>query len=297
MPSYCILGRIKLRYTINEIINKYVSDNLKDIDFTRNDILVITSSVLNTKKDKLLLDLNTRILEQNEIDSITNNLNKYYFEKIPLQYITGKQNFFNEEYVVNENVLIPRQDSEILVEEAIKYINNENLNTMLDMCTGSGALGISIANNSNIAKVTLSDISLNALDVAKENIKLNNVKKDIKVVCSNLFENLGNNKYDIIVSNPPYIKSGDIKDLDEYVKKEPIIALDGGVSGTYFYNAILKEAKRHLNSNGLVIFEIGYDELEALKSIISKYNEYRYIKCVKDLANNDRVVVIRYSGN
>ena len=283
-----------MNLTINEYINNYITNNLKNIEYLKNDILVIIADYLNMDKNKLYLVLNTRTLNNKEIDDITNKLNKYYIDNIPLQYITNKQAFFNENYFVNENVLIPRQDSEILVEEAIKYINSENLTSLLDMCTGSGALGISIANNSCIKEVTLVDISNNALEVAKKNIEINNVSKNINIVCSDLFSNLDNKKYDIIISNPPYIKTEDIYSLDEYVKKEPLIALDGGIDGLAIYRKILKEAKEHLNDNGIIIFEIGYDELEDIKSIVKMYKEYNYIKCVKDLGGNDRVVIIRY---
>ena len=283
-----------MNLTINEYINSYITNNLKNIEYLKNDILVIIANYLNMDKNKLYLVLNTRTLNNKEIDDITNKLNKYYIDNIPLQYITNKQAFFNENYFVNENVLIPRQDSEILVEEAIKYINSENLTSLLDMCTGSGALGISIANNSCIKEVTLVDISNNALEVAKKNIEINNVSKNINIVCSDLFSNLDNKKYDIIISNPPYIKTEDIYSLDEYVKKEPLIALDGGIDGLAIYRKILKEAKEHLNDNGIIIFEIGYDELEDIKSIVKMYKEYNYIKCVKDLGGNDRVVIIRY---
>ena len=284
-----------MNLTINNYINKYVNDNLNSTKYDRNDILVIIANYLNIDKSKLYLVLNTRSLSNKEMQDITDNLNKFYVEKIPLQYITNNQAFFNEKYFVNPYVLIPRQDSEILVEEAIKYINNESLINMLDMCTGSGALGISIANNSCIKETTLVDISSKALEVAKKNIKINNVSKNINIVCSDLFSNLDNKKYDIIVSNPPYIKTDDIYSLDEYVKKEPLTALDGGEDGLAIYRRILKEAMEYLNNNGIIIFEIGYDELLPLKEIIKSHKEYNFIKCVKDLSGNDRVVVIRYN--
>ena len=283
-----------MNLTINEYINSYITNNLKNIEYLKIDILVIVANYLNIDKNKLYLVLNTKTLNNKEIDDITDKLNKYYIDNIPLQYITNKQAFFNENYFVNENVLIPRQDSEILVEEAIKYINSENLTSLLDMSTGSGALGISIANNSCIKEVTLVDISNKALEVAKKNIEINNVSKNINIVCSDLFSNLDNKKYDIIISNPPYIKTGDICSLDEYVKKEPLIALDGGIDGLAIYRKILKEAMEHLNDNGILIFEIGYDELEDIKIILNKHKEYSFIKCVKDLGGNDRVVIIRY---
>lgn len=285
-----------MELTIEEYIKRYIKLNLYNKKYERNDILVLISNYLNLSKEKLFLNIKNIRIKDEKIKELDSILNKYYIENIPLQYITHKQLFFNEEYYVDENVLIPRQDTEILVEEAIKYINKYNFKSLLDMCTGSGCIGISISNNSSIENITLVDISKEALEVVRKNIKLNNVKKNITTIQSDLFNNLKDKEFDIIVSNPPYIKTNDISSLDEHVKKEPYIALDGGIDGMYIYIRILNEAKDHLSNNGLLILEIGYDELEDIKEIITMHNEYELIDNIRDLGNNDRVVVIRVNN-
>lgn len=289
---------VSLESYIKELLEEYMLNKFKDINYSYDECLRIISKVLNKTKNEVYINLKDIILKKEDIEKIKELLDKRYLENIPLQYILGKQNFFNEEYFVNENVLIPRQDTEILVETAISYILKNNYNYLLDMCTGSGCVGISIANNSNVKKIDLVDVSKEALKVASKNICLNDVKKDINVIHSDLFSKLDsrNKKYDIIVSNPPYIKKKDLDTLEKQVKNEPILALDGGEDGMYFYDKILDEARNYLNKNSLVIFEIGYDELEDIIEVIKKYDEYSFKECKKDLAGLDRVVVIAYNG-
>lgn len=294
--------------TPNEYIKKYVAEKLKDkiVEYDTRDIYTILSYItkrdINTlmlNKDKFLINLNQEI----EADKL---LDKYYFENYPLQYITHKQYFYNEEYYVDENVLIPRSDSEILVQKAIDYITNEKIKNIIDLCTGSGALGISIAKNSDVESVELIDISDGALEVAKKNIILNGIESKVKILKSDLLENKKiqinslseedkeSLKVDMIVSNPPYIRKDIISSLDKNVQKEPILALDGGITGLDFYNRIFKEAKDILKNNGILILEIGYDQLEDIKEIINNYNEYELLESVKDYGGNDRVVICRF---
>ena len=227
---------------------------------------------------------------------IINCLEKIINENYPLQYLTHTQAFFNENYYVDENVLIPRQDTEILVEKAIDYIRAENIKNAIDLCTGSGAIGISVARNSDVEKVLLIDISEGALDVAKRNIEDNYMEDKVSVLKSNLLDEAikSNIKTDMILSNPPYIKSKDMASLDANVKYEPSLALDGGATGMDFYEKIVEQAKQVLNNNGLLIFEIGYDELEQMKELLSKNKEYTMLESVKDYGGNDRVVVCRF---
>lgn len=293
----CINGNKQI--SVDKLINNYLAHNKKlKKDFSREDAFAIIANIKNIEKNEIYLKEKELLLNYNEQIKVLRALNKLYKEHIPIQYILGKVNFYNEVYEVNENVLIPRPDSEILIDTATKYINDENLNTMLDMCTGSGCLGISITKNSNIKYTTLIDISKEALKVASRNIVLNNMTKKCSVINSDLFSKLKNSdiKYDIIVSNPPYIPTKDCQNLDETVKKEPIIALDGGKDGMDYYKKILNDAKYYLNDNALVIFEIGYDELEKFKNIISKDKNYKMIQSVKDYGGNDRVVVCRFQN-
>ena len=276
--------------TIREIINEYKDkfENVQDIYSIIKYVTEMDNLQISLYKDLLLPeDFKTKII--------------YYLDKIindnyPVQYITNSQAFFNEVYYVDENVLIPRQDTEILVEKAIDYIRNEGIKDAIDLCTGSGAIGISVARNSDIEKVTLIDISEDALDVAYRNIEDNSIEDKVTVLQSNLLEEVIKNqvKTDMILSNPPYIKSEDIASLDANVKYEPALALDGGVTGMDFYEKIVEQAKYVLNNNGLLIFEIGYDELEQMKELIAKNKEYTMLESVKDYGGNDRVVVCRF---
>lgn len=201
----------------------------------------------------------------------------------PFAYIVGYKEFMKLKFLVNEDVLIPREDTEVLVSEAI----HTNKKRILDMCTGSGCIAISLAKYIENSNVDAVDISRNALKVAEKNAFLNDV--DVGFIESNLFENV-HKKYDLIVSNPPYIRSGEIIDLQIEVKKEPIEALDGGEDGLYFYRVISKEAIEHLNDNGILMFEIGYDEALDVENILKDFN-YKDIKVIRDLNGNDRVVV------
>ncbi len=202
-------------------------------------------------------------------------------DHIPLQHIIGETEFMGLTFKVNENVLIPRFDTEILVDEVVKYVGDDFLK-VLDMCTGSGCIAITISDMCDNATVTASDVSKDALDVAKENNTLN--QTDVTFVESDL------GKFDVIVSNPPYIRTEEIENLEEEVKMhDPHLALDGGESGLDFYQVITKEAKDYLNENGLIFFEIGFDQAEEVSNIL-KENGYKDIVVKKDLAMNDRVV-------
>ncbi len=280
----------EIKDEVLKVLDKY---NIKGYDTL--EIYKIISYVLDMPQNKLnLLDEDFKV-SHNKISKIKNIIKKVYVKNIPIQYILKKVYFYNEEYIVNKNVLIPRPDTEILAKNAIDYINKFNLCNMIDMCTGSGCIGISCAKNSNINKVLLVDISNKALRISKKNIKLNLAIDKCKIKKSNLFSKISDkNKFDLIVSNPPYIKRDVLKLLDESVKKEPIIALNGGVDGLDFYRRILENAKDYLNDGGYIMFEIGYDELNGISKIILNYNHYEIIENIKDYSGNDRVVICRF---
>ena len=242
------------------------------------------------------------ILNKNEINIIANenielsNENKKQLlesiEKIkkgyPLQYITHYQEFMGIKFEVNENVLIPQPDTEVLVEKTIKIVqkcypkkDNRNIK-ILDLCTGSGAIAISLKKYLPSVQVFASDISKKALEIAKTNAKKNDVQ--IKLIQSNMFENI-NEKFDIIVSNPPYIKTDEITKLSNQVQNEPRLALDGGKDGLDFYRIIQKNIKNYLYENGILLMEIGYDQGQAVASM------FKNSKLVKDYAGKDRVIM------
>ncbi len=208
---------------------------------------------------------------------------------VPLQHITHTQEFMKMDFFVNENVLIPRPDTEILVEEVIKIAKKIEKPRILDLCTGSGAIAISIAKNVPTAEVYAIDISEKALEVAKKNA--NRLDANVKFVKSNLFSNIGKIKFDIIVSNPPYIKKEDIKLLSEEVRNEPIIALDGGYDGLDFYRKISSQAIEYLKFGSYLCFEIGYDQKEDVTEIIKDTKRYNDIYSKKDLYGNDRIII------
>lgn len=280
---------------LSNFLISYVNNTLKSnniTEFEKDDILKIVAYTLNQSKNNIYLNIKEIYIDDIIVDLLKNNLDKFYIENIPLQYILGKQLFYNEEYIVNENVLVPRADTEILVEKTIEYIYKYNLKTMLDLCCGSGCIGISTLNNSNIESCTFVDISKDTLDVTNKNIIHNKVTKKVTVIQSDLFGKI-TNKFDIIVSNPPYIPTNDIASLDKVVQNEPHLALDGGISGLDKYVEIITNASLYLNNDGFLMLEIGYDQLEQIKELIEKSN-LEFIECVKDLGNNDRVVICRF---
>ena len=209
-------------------------------------------------------------------------------ERIPLQYITGEQEFMGLTFHVNNNVLIPRQDTETLVEEALKII--EPGMKVLDMCTGSGCIIISILKNTTDVAGYACDISKHAINVAKENAKINNVFVDFER--SDLFEKI-NDKFDVIVSNPPYIETETINKLGIEVQNEPHLALDGGIDGLKFYKIIANNAFKYLNENGYLLLEIGYNQQNSVTQLLQDIGKYKNIETVKDLGGNYRVVIAR----
>lgn len=213
---------------------------------------------------------------------------------VPLQYITGIQEFMGLEFTVNEHVLIPRQDTEILVEEVMRHLHDGM--RILDMCAGSGCILLSLLYYSNDCTGTGVDISEDALDVARLNAgKLKKLKNELEVrfIQSDLFERLimpRNEQFEIIVSNPPYIRSDVIRTLMPEVKEyEPLIALDGKSDGLFFYREIIRQAKEHLTGGGRLFFETGYDQAQAVKIMMEEAG-YTEVEIVKDFAGLDRVV-------
>lgn len=211
----------------------------------------------------------------------------------PIEHITHQKEFMKLNFYVDENVLIPRQDTEILVEEVIHIAKKIKARKILDLCTGSGAIAVSLAKYLEHVELTALDISRKALDIAISNAKNNHVQDKITFVESDLFEALAEEKYDIIVSNPPYIRREEIEKLDKEVKKEPRLALDGGEDGLEFYRKIIDKGYAYLKYGGYICLEIGYDQKEAVTKIIEDNKQYRNTYCKKDLYDNDRVIITK----
>ena len=208
----------------------------------------------------------------------------------PIQYITNEQEFMKLNFYVDENVLIPQPDTEILVEKVINDFKYKEVK-ILDLCTGSGVIAISLAKYINRSKIFATDISNKAIQIAKLNAEKNLVHKKIEFILSDMFKNINEDKYDVIVSNPPYIKTEVIKTLDKQVKHEPILALDGGIDGLNFYKIIAENAYKFLNNRGKIYLEIGYDQKDQVIELLKNTLKYKDIICIKDLNLNDRVVI------
>lgn len=208
---------------------------------------------------------------------------------VPLQHITHRQEFMKMDFFVDENVLIPRPDTEILVEEVIKIAQKYNSPRILDLCTGSGAIAISLKKFIPNADIIAVDISEKALEIAKRNAE--KLEAKINFVKSDLFDKLDNKKFDIIVSNPPYIRKDEIKKLSEEVQKEPKIALNGGEDGLDFYRIITEQAINYLKTGSFLCFEIGYNQKNDVIKIIEDEQNYKNIYCKKDLYGNDRIII------
>lgn len=216
---------------------------------------------------------------------------KRLIEGEPIQHITHQQEFMKLNFFVDENVLIPRPDTEILVEEVIKIAKKTKAKKILDLCTGSGAIAVSLAKYLGDVEITAIDISSKSLQIAIKNAKSNQVEDKITFIESDLFSNIPDDKYDIIVSNPPYIRKDVINTLTKEVQKEPQIALDGGEDGLEFYRKIVCESDKYLKFRGYLCLEIGFDQKNDVINIINNERKYVGTYCKKDLYDNDRIVV------
>lgn len=226
---------------------------------------------------------------KDQTDNYINSIKKIS-TGIPIQYITNNQEFMNLNFYIDENVLIPQPDTETLVEEVINEYKEKKCE-ILDLCTGSGAIAISLAKYINESNIVASDISMKALQIAKLNAEKNLVRKKIEFIESDMFNKIYKDDFDIIVSNPPYIKTKVIEELDKQVKNEPYIALDGGADGLKFYKIIIENAYKYIKNEGKVFLEIGYDQKNELINLFKENNHYENIYSKKDLGGNDRIIV------
>lgn len=276
---------------IEEILKKEIN-NLKqnNIENSTLKVKILLANILNVKKEYLLIHSEEEVKQEDKI-KYENNINELIKGK-PLQYITNKQEFMGLNFYVDENVLIPQPDTEILVEKAIEIVETTQKNKILDMCTGSGCIAISLAKNINNAQIIATDISNNALNVANKNAINHNVENKIKFINSDMFNNI-EEKFDIIVSNPPYIETVKINKLEIEVQNEPHLALDGGIDGLKFYKIIANNAFKYLNENGYLLLEIGYNQQESVTQLLQDTGKYKNIETIKDLGGNYRVVIAR----
>ncbi|BCR35435.1 peptide chain release factor N(5)-glutamine methyltransferase [Mariniplasma anaerobium] len=237
------------------------------------------------------LNLKNEVDETFKIDFI-NKLNQYILQDIPVQHLIGHAYFYGHAFDVSKDVLIPRSETERLVEEVLylydTYFDQKEV-LVLDLGTGSGCIGITLALEESHMKVSISDISLDALKIASKN--KDKLKADVSIIHSDLFKNI-NQKFDIIVSNPPYIP--DEEALENIVKKEPDVALFGGQLGVDFYEKILKDIKPFLKENSLIAFEHGYMQKDVIRGFAQKHLKEATIVQKKDLQQKDRFTFIGF---
>jgi len=276
---------MKIKEILRNQIEILKQNNIEDASLKTRILLAFTIG----KEKEYLITHDDEELSQ-EICLKYENYIKRILDHEPIQYITGKQEFMKLDFFVNENVLVPRADTEILVEESLKIIRENKLKTALDLCTGSGAIAVSVAKYGDVEKVLATDISPKALEVTNTNIDKHEV--NVKTLESDLFGNI-NEKFDIIISNPPYIETEIIKTLAKDVKKEPKLALDGGKDGLDIYRKIIQNAWKYLNNEGFLCLEIGYNQKESILKIIKESYKYKDEYSKKDLFGNDRIVICR----
>ena len=268
-------------------ISEALSYGSQEIEYFNAKLLL--ENVLNCKDNYLVIN------KYEELTPIQESSYKKHIKEVkdgkPLQYITNKQVFYDSEFYVDENVLIPQPDTAFVVDKALNFLFSMNLDRplkILDLCTGSGAIAIIISKKlkeKNIEfEMTASDISNGALKVAMTNAEKIVSDTKIRFVLSNLFDEI-NVKFDMIISNPPYVKSDDIGKLSLDVQNEPHIALDGGNDGLEFYKRISNQVDNYLSDNGYLVLEIGYDQGKEVCELFDDSNFY------KDLNNNDRCVI------
>jgi len=253
------------------------------IEEAKSDTLLLLEEICHVTRNDVLVHGEAEL--EADVAEVYKDALKKRCTHIPLQHITGVQNFMGLDFTVNEHVLIPRFDTEILVEEVMKFLHDGF--SILDMCTGSGCILLSLLKYSNNCKGLGVDISADALAVA--NINKEKLGIEASFIESNLFEQV-TGKYDIIVSNPPYIRSDVIPTLMEEVRDhEPLLALDGTEDGLFFYREVIKESPKYLNGGGMLFFEIGYDQAEDVSGLMEDAG-YKDVTVVKDFAGLDRVV-------
>lgn len=276
--------------TIKDIIIKY-SQELEEISATpRLDVETLLQKVLGVDRLYILLNLERALSQEEEKEF--NKLINQRLDNRPIAYIVGNREFMGLDFFVEEGVLIPRPDTEVLVEEVIKLAKENDAKNILDIGTGSGAITVSLAKYLENIKVTSVDISETALKIGQKNAIDNEVSDKITFVKSDLFENIDKEKkFDIIVSNPPYIKREVIDTLDKQVKDyEPYGALEGGIDGLDFYRAITKQSKDYLKEGGILAYEVGHDQSEDVSKLM-EMDGYTNIYTIKDLQQIDRVVI------
>ena len=282
------MEKTSYRKLLTKAANILKDTNIENIEY---DIKTILRDTFDIDYNKFVMDMDNEFETDKSLEYEFISRIEKRKKHIPLQYIINKQNFYGLDLYVNESVLIPRYDTENIVDCIVKDFEGSKDISVLDLCTGSGCIAISLKKN-GFKKVFALDISDKALEVAKHNAYIHNA--DITFIKSDLYKELPNDiRFDLIVSNPPYIRTGEIEKLDDEVKDfEPKLALDGGKDGLDFYKKILNLSKDFINKNGSLYFEIGYDQAKDVVDLAKKEGYYN-IKIIKDLSGKDRGISMR----
>jgi len=249
---------------------------------------ILLSKVIKKDRNFILLNLNKK-LNQSEQDNFKNLILKRSKGK-PLAYLTGIKSFWNYDFKINEKVLIPRPDSEVIIEQVLDIYKNKNNLNFLEVGVGSGCISISILKEKKSFLATGIDLSQDCIEICRYNANKLKVGNRIKLLKTDV-DNLIFRKYDFVISNPPYIKKFDLKKLDREVKNyEPKLALDGGLEGLSVIRKVIEKSSELIKTHGKLILEIGYDQREPVKKMLNK-NNFFINRIVKDLAKNDRCII------
>ena len=274
-----------IRTAINEAFLELKNKNIKS---SLLDSEILMSKVLNKKRDYIILNLEKNI-DQKSFNFFKNLINERSRGK-PIAYITGNKYFWKDEFKVDKNVLIPRPDTELIVEQILKiYKNKKNLN-VLEIGVGSGCILLSVLKEKKGFAATGIDISMGCIKICKSNIKKLKIRNKIDLFKSDI-DNFNNGKYDLIISNPPYIKKTDLKYLEkDVIKFEPKLALDGGLDGLSEIRKVIKKSSELIKINGKLVLEVGFDQKFKVKKLLKEKGFY-INKVLKDLSNNDRCII------
>ena len=279
------------QWPLLEILNETAGFFLKNgIEEYRLHAELLLADVLGLNRLDLYLQFD-RIITQSEVD-----LYREYVRKrvggMPVQYVLGKTSFRYLDLVVTPDVLIPRHDTEILVDVALDYVGDLGVPKCLDLCCGSGAIALSIAYECKGAFIVGSDVSDSALKIAMRNSNLNQLNNRVYWVCSDLYDGFNFSDFDIITCNPPYIPSKEIQSLQPEIREyEPFLALDGGEDGLDYYRHILKEVTRYLAIGGSLILEVGDDQADTVTKMVGRSGYFESLSTVKDLKDRPRIII------
>ncbi len=259
-----------------------------------NEAELLFSETLNCSRTDLYLNKALR-LNSAQVSFIAGAL-KRRLSGEPLEYILGKTEFMGLEFKLDENVFIPRPETELLVEKVLALLENREQRTenrdILELGTGSGCIAVSVAKYLDNVRITATDISEKALQVARINARINRVEDKIVFLRSNLFEAISDKRYALCVCNPPYIPSAEIDNLQPEVRHEPRLALDGGEDGLDFYRRMIKEAGQYLEKDSYLIMEMGFGQKDAIKDIVGASGIFKTNKIIKDYSGIDRIILV-----